>query len=811
MNNKVELMSPAGTWQALEAAVNAGADAVYLGGSRFGARQYADNFDREELARAVDFAHLRRVKIYVTVNTLVADSEMPDVADYLQFLSCIGVDAAIVQDMGIAALARELVPELPLFASTQMTVANAAGVTFAEKMGFSRSVLAREASLDEIKDICRQAKSEIEVFVHGALCMCYSGQCLMSSLIGGRSGNRGQCAQPCRLPYSLVDENGAGLLDQGSAGKYILSPKDLNTLEMLPELIEAGVTSFKIEGRMKRPEYVAVVTSIYRQAIDSCLGGDFKLPENALRDLRQIFNRDFTTAYLKERPGRTILSDRRPNNRGVYIGRISFCERGLAYIKLEEDITTGDGLEVWVSVGGRAGVTAESIFLAGQPVAGAAAGQVVGIKLPAGASAGDRVFRIADIALLEKAQSFFGPGNKRLIPVSATVSAQVGQPLKIVFTDDEGNQGEAETAFICEAARKHPLTVGGVQKQVERLGSTDFYLVNISCDFPENIMAPVSEINEARRAAIEQLKERRLVKYFPLRSKGGKAFSLIGRRPGALSSRTLLSVHADSLDKAEAAALAGADILIFGGETYSHKELSIDECRKAADIARHFGKQIYFATPRIVSEAGSRELQERLSLLAGLKPDGFLVGSLSVWQLAGRLNVPLRADWPLNAFNSWSLDFWRKKGANGVALSLELTMQQVEELAAQNLLPVECVVHGRMEMMVSEYCAPGSLLGEAACQSGKYFLEDRKGEHFPIVTDQFCRMHILNAKELCLLDSVERFQKAGVERIRIDGRYMDVAGLRTATDDYRAALDGRAVSSSKYSGITRGHYFRGVV
>ena len=250
---------------------------------------------------------MHRVRLYITVNTLVDDSELGELVDYLLFLSNVGIDGIIVQDLGVIRLARQIVPDLPLHASTQMTVTNSEGVKLAAEAGMERVVLARELSLEEINTICHGTDTEIEVFIHGALCVCYSGQCLMSSLIGGRSGNRGRCAQPCRLPYKLVNEAGEDLLSGKDAGQYLLSPKDLNTLDILPQLIEAGVTSYKIEGRMKRPEYVAVVVDAYRRAIDSYLGGDYQVPEEDFANIEQIFNRDFTNAYLP-----VHRSDRRP-------------------------------------------------------------------------------------------------------------------------------------------------------------------------------------------------------------------------------------------------------------------------------------------------------------------------------------------------------------------------------------------------------------------------------------------------------------------------------------------------------------------
>ena len=394
----IELLAPAGSWEALEAAVNAGADAVYMGGKAFGARQYASNFDREEMQKAVYFAHMHRVRLYITVNTLVDDSELGELADYLLFLSNVGIDGIIVQDLGVIRLARQIVPDLPLHASTQMTVTNSEGVKLAAEAGMERVVLARELSLEEINTICHGTDTEIEVFIHGALCVCYSGQCLMSSLIGGRSGNRGRCAQPCRLPYKLVNEAGEDLLSGKDAGQYLLSPKDLNTLDILPQLIEAGVTSYKIEGRMKRPEYVAVVVDAYRRAIDSYLGGDYQVPEEDFANIEQIFNRDFTTAYLLERPGREMMSDRRPNNRGVLVGRVVKLDKAAnkATLKLDKELHLDDGLEFWVSVGGRVGTTVTSLLQNGQEVAVAAAGSQVTIDVPHGIKMNDRVFRTFD-------------------------------------------------------------------------------------------------------------------------------------------------------------------------------------------------------------------------------------------------------------------------------------------------------------------------------------------------------------------------------------------------------------------------------
>ena len=425
----IELLAPAGSREALTAAVESGADAVYLAGNMFGARAYADNFDEEGLREAIAFAHSRDVRVHVTVNTIVRDEEMEALSRYLHFLYEAGADAALVQDLGVYRLARQAAPGLPLHASTQMTVHNLEGVLLLQEMGFERVVLSRELSLEDIRYITAHCQAEIETFVHGALCVCYSGQCLMSSMIGGRSGNRGRCAQPCRLPYTLVDETGADVLGK-DAGQFLLSPKDLKTIELLPELLESGIASLKIEGRMKRPEYVAVVVDAYRRAIDAVEAGR-GLPSAAEDEkaLAQIFNRDFTTAYLKERPGRTMMSDSRPNNRGLLVGRVLENDRtaGRVKLKLSGDLAEGDQLDFWVKVGGRKTATVTDICdKKGRSCPAAKAGEEVTLPLDAPVKPHDRVFKVFDAHLMEKARGFFRAGAPvRRVPVAAHVRVRL--------------------------------------------------------------------------------------------------------------------------------------------------------------------------------------------------------------------------------------------------------------------------------------------------------------------------------------------------------------------------------------------------
>ena len=557
----IELLAPAGSREALVAAVESGADAVYLAGNMFGARAYADNFDEEGMREAIRFAHLRGVHVHVTVNTIMDSRELPELKKYLRFLYEAGADAVLVQDLGAARIVRETVPELPMHASTQMTVHNLDGIRALEALGFSRVVLSREVTLEAVRHICAHAKAEIEVFVHGALCVCYSGQCLMSSMIGGRSGNRGRCAQPCRLPYTLVDEKDHDLLGD-SAGKYLLSPRDMNTINLLPELLAAGVTSLKIEGRMKRPEYVAVAVGCYRRAVDSFLSGDFAVPEEDSRALAQIFNRDFTTAYLEKKQGRNMMSDKRPNNRGLMLGRVQEYhplteDSGLAVLRLSDGISAGDQVDFWVKVGGRVTATVQDMQLVtgirGKsrlknakkniskddrkkqdrnqaknlaknasslnmqnllPVEKAAAGDMVALTVKGRVFPGDRVFKVYDGKLMESAKAMYSTGAPvRRFGVRAVVRAAVGQPLYLSFTDEYGNVAEAETEFMGQEAMKRPLTKETLMKQIGRLGTSIFTLTELKAEISGHVMVPVSELNEVRRKCVEQLEKMRLADF----------------------------------------------------------------------------------------------------------------------------------------------------------------------------------------------------------------------------------------------------------------------------------------------------------
>lgn len=826
----VELLAPAGSREALVAAVENGANAIYLAGNAFGARAYASNFDREALREAIHFAHLRKVAIHVTVNTIVADEEMGPLRDYLRFLYEAGADAVLVQDLGVARVAHETVPDLPLHASTQMSVSSLEGVRALAELGFTRVVLARELSLKEIRHICAHAPVEIETFMHGALCVCYSGQCLMSSMIGGRSGNRGRCAQPCRLPYTLVDEKGQDVLGD-KAGSYLLSPRDLSTIDVIPDLIEAGVSSLKIEGRMKRPEYVATVVRTYREAIDTYYAGKgYAVTQEERDDLAQIFNRDFTTAYLEGRPGKAMMSDRRPNNRGLLIGRVTAYDwdRRIVTVKLSGRLGLGDQVDFWVKVGGRVTATISALTDAkGRAVEEGQAGDTVSFAIPSAVRDHDRVFKVYDARLMERAKETYASGAPvRRIPVEIAVRAAVGEPLTVTLCDAEGHRGEGRTDFIGESARKRPLSEEIIRKQVSRLGTSVYEMKSLHCEIEGEVMVPMSEINEARRKAVEALDALRLKEIEAREHRPEPKFTDRIARPTPKKVHFLVAV--DTLGKAEAALAAGADGILFGGESYEHRVIATEEYERAWQMAREAGARIDFNTPRIVHDGQQKHVERLLAAFAAFPPDAVHVHNIAMLALVRRLtDFAIHADYSLISYNKQTLAFLKDYGASGATLSPELTAKEIRQLAKESPLPLTCIVHGRLELMVSNYCVTGSFLGACGegpctqpCTRGHFALKDRKDALFPLAMDQFCHMHVLNSKVLSMMPHAMKFRAAGIETMQIEAKAMGEKEIAAIVKAYRKAMafpeePAEAqlswIHEQEGKDITRGHYFRGVL
>ena len=825
----VELLAPAGTKEAFYAAVENGANAVYLAGKMFGARAYAANFDEQELSDVIRYAHLKNVQVHVAVNTIIDNEELPKLKEYLSFLSSVGADAVLVQDLGAARLAQQIAPSLPLHASTQMTIHNSAGVKALAALGFSRVVLARELSIPEIQKICRESSVEIECFVHGALCVCYSGQCLMSSMIGGRSGNRGRCAQPCRLPYTLIDAAGRDVLGD-SAGNFLLSPRDLNAVDLIPQLLDAGIYSLKIEGRMKRPEYVATIVRTYRKAIDHYLAAKKPPIDDDDRDhLAQVFNRDFTTAYMERHQGKQMMSDRRPNNRGLLVGRVVDYDARteMVSLKLARDLAVGDQLDFWVKVGGRVSAEIEHLYDEdGRECLAASAGDIVSFRIRGRVRMHDRAFKVYDAKLMETARRSYAADSLAKIPVAMHLHAKLQAPLTLHVEDDAGNCVDEKSEYLPVRATKRPLTDEIAKAQMERLGTTAFVMKELTCEIDPEVMVPVSELNKLRRAAIAALEEIRLSRF---QAKKEICRVMVPVRENVSTAPPAkLMVSVDSLAAAEAAISGGADGILYGGESYEGRHLQPRDYDAVWDYAQAHHVRIDYNTPRIVHEGECSALVDLLAHFENKLPAALHVHNIGTAQLAQEhCSAALHADASMISYNRATLDFLQSYGFQEATISPELNEKQAARLAHDSTIPLSMMVSGRLPLMVSEYCVLGSFLGNLdkgkctmPCRKGRYFLHDRKGIDFPIVTDQFCRMHILNSKKLSLLPHVPKILRAGITTLRIEGRGTAPDELQRTVSAYRDAMklslplteeEEKRLQMQEGNDITRGHYFRGIL
>lgn len=487
----IELLAPAGSMEALQAAIYGGADAIYVGGSKFNARAYATNFDIDELKEAVRLCHLHGVKLYVTVNTVYKEDEIEAIYDYLKKLYEIQVDALIVQDEGIMDLIQNHFKDFEIHASTQCSIHNLDGIKHYENKGVARVVLARENSLEEISYMASNTHLEIEAFVHGALCVAYSGQCYLSQSIGQRSANRGQCAQPCRLPYTLYKDD-----KKISDKAYLMSCKDLCTIDHVKDLIKAGVKSFKIEGRMKRAEYVYTITHSYRQAIDQ-VQRDFD--NNALR---QLFNRDFTPGYLfKENK---ITSAIYSGNRGILLGKVVNCQHGKVSIKALVDVKQGDGIRFGFEDEGK---ILNKIYYKNKLVNSVEKGQVFEIEVNQKIKNGQEIYRTIS-ASLEKNINNQIHQLTRYIPITMQLKGEVGEPLSLTIKDHEGFKVTLKTNDVLEKAQK-PTDIDRMKAQLAKLGQTIYQAADIKMDIAQDIFIPIAKLNELRRSAIESLNQLR--------------------------------------------------------------------------------------------------------------------------------------------------------------------------------------------------------------------------------------------------------------------------------------------------------------
>lgn len=735
MNSNVELLAPAGTHEAFIAAVENGADAIYLGGKLFNARANASNFDISELAEIVKYAHLRNVKIYVTMNTLLSDRELKDALDFAYDIYEIGIDGVIVQDLGLAKVLHEYVPNLPLHASTQMTIYNLNGVKELEKLGFTRVVLARELSLEEIKYICDNTSVEIEVFVHGALCVSYSGQCLMSSMIGDRSGNRGKCAQPCRLPYKLFEE------DKELSSGYLLSPKDLSTIELLKEL--PNIKSLKIEGRMKSPEYVATVVKTYRKYLDIALSSsNFNVQKEDKENLKQIFNRGgFTTAYLKNKQGKDMMCYEKPKNWGIYIGKVIAYD-GKKYITLNDtsNIHIGDGIEIWNN-------SLESPSTIVSEIVGNKIGRISGNIKP-----GNLVYKTLDKQLNKEAKESYSRGFKKHSNINLEIKINTTSPISIKVNDYV-----YISEITPEIATTSAITKETIINQFSKTGNTPFNVANIDVELSENMFLPISIINKLRRDALDAYqnyilkdteKEIEKVQLSPLPCLEN------------ITNKLEVSVFFRKMSE-EYSQIRDVDNFYF----------TLKDAAKNIDILEKFNGKKYVVLPTITKNNYVLLFKNNIQKLAKIV-DGFIVSNLGQLAFFDGIKTELKANYTFNIFNSYTINLLKKYNFSTVTLSPELSMKQINSLNSSNL-KTECIVYGKTCVMTSEYCPVGSIKGgltntskcSMPCTKNKrYYLQDRMNIKFEVVPDNVeCQCTIYNNK----ITSVSA-KDLNISSIRID-------------------------------------------
>ncbi|MDR3102635.1 MAG: DUF3656 domain-containing protein [Methanocalculaceae archaeon] len=777
-----ELLAPAGSPDALKAAVAAGADAVYLGGKVFGARRYAVNFDRKELAAAVAFTHKNGVKIYTTVNTLASDDEMAGIAEYLTFLSETGVDAILVQDQGVLAAAHEVAPDLPLHASTQMTIHNAAGIRFAAEHGVSRVVLARELSLGEVQTVGEVAKKcgiELEMFCHGAICYAYSGQCLFSSVIGGRSGNRGMCAQPCRQPYALL-ANGDVVSAQGC---YPLSPRDLCLYPYLGEISDAPIAAIKIEGRVRTPKYVALVTDAYRRALDAiATGEDWKPETEVMEDLAFAFNRGFTKGYLLGDKGPSFINTKKPGNQGVYAGSVSGSDnrRGKVIIKIEGPIPDkGDGL-VFRFAGREIGFALnKEPYLFPE-------GDAYKIPAPPEVLAGSELWITHRMKTERKAVSIISRPRQGRVPLDITVGVNNDGYLTI-----SGHGAAAISETPMQDAQRQPVTAQALSVQLQKTGGTQFVIRSIAMNYEGKRFLPMSAINDLRRRFLAECEVALITP--PVRTH--RSYTEKG---AAVTVRTVpvLQVYVNSVIGAKTAHSAGAGQVVYEG----FEEIS--------DLP------IIYKLPRILHE---EELTNTIAKIPA-STIGIMVDGVGIAE--DIKDLPKYGGSGLNITNARSAMVYGKS-CRQVCLSPELSGKQIkilmEHLAAYANPPkTEVIVQGSLEVMITRNCIPATALDCRSCNL-PWALKDGTGRIFRVRTDTNCCGHILNAAEICLIEHVGKIAAAGVSVISIDARDRSPEYIRRMAALYTAALVGERPKELKEQiieiasgGVTAAHYLRGV-
>ena len=704
-----ELLSPVGNKECLYAAVHNGADAVYLGGKQFGARKFAGNFTKEELKEAVDYAHLYGVKVYVTVNTIIYNNEVESLLEYVDYLYLIGVDALIMQDIGMISLVRNKYPDLEINASTQIHNHNNDAISLLKELGIKKVVLDRELSLQEIEKLDNTI--EKEVFIHGALCNSYSGCCLFSSLNGGRSGNRGECVQSCRLPYKLIKNN--KYIDTDN--KYLLSTKELNTTSRFEELMKSGITSFKIEGRMKSPSYVGYITKIYRKLIDNYYQGKtVELNEEEQDNLKILFNREFTLGYLFNDK---VMNTKSSNHQGLEIGKVLDITPKKIKIKLTKNIYQEDGIRFKNS---GIGMIANMIYNEKDLLVNKGEkGEIIYL---------DNKINLKDKDILVKTSSNYL--EKQILSaeekkINITIKVENN---KIVFLDDKNNK--VETTIEMMEAIKRATTKEEIEEKLTRLGNTPFKVKNIDINIPNNIFISMKELNEKRRNLVEELINKRVkidrvskIKDIELNYKEDKNY------------KYEISVLARTKDQVEASLLSNVDRIYVDEDLWkTYKE----------------NEKIYLRLPRVSKKYS---IDTKNVLVTEL-------GGINYYK-----NSNMISDYYLNVVNNHSIKYLLDKGVKRVTLSPEIDYNNLDNFIKDK---IEIIIYGRIELMLTKSCPISEVLNNCPCvREDKYYLEDINKNKYPILHKN-CLTHIMHNKNIDYIDKLPYYKNIGIRSYRLE-------------------------------------------
>ncbi|WP_040211965.1 U32 family peptidase [Clostridium polynesiense] len=783
MKDKIELLAPAGNMECFMAAVNAGADAVYIGGDKFSARAYAGNFDMNNIKKALEYAHIRGKKVYITLNTLIKENEMKEAEEYIEKLYAMGADALIIQDTGLAYYISNAYPDLEIHASTQMTVHNAEAAEYLVNKGFKRIVLSRELSLKEIKHISLDLNIETEIFVHGALCVSYSGQCLMSSLIGGRSGNRGRCAQACRMPYSIINKE----TDEYKSG-YLLSPKDMCTIDIVEDIIKSGTASLKIEGRMKRAEYVAGVVKNYREAIDSYYGlKENSDVEGAKTELMQLFNREgFNKSYLYGNPGIELMAVNNPKNTGIVLGRVN---KDLS-VTLENDIALKDGV-----TNGDTGFTVTKIIEYDSTLEEAFKGSRVKL-FPPNYKKGDVLYKTSSEKLNNKYKTYTYADNFKKEKININFIFSIDKPFTL-SAEYKGKNYEVSGDMVQKAINK-PTELNRIYDNLSKSGDSPFQVSKVSAQDYEEGFLPVSSINKSRRELLEKIEEdmlksfeRKGVKQH-IKAKEYKRFEGNPDFLAVINTKEQLKAFLHS-------SIEAAAVNLFWRRNGIREEdlISISE------------KDVYLKIPNIIRQEYKSLIKIIERNLNNIK--GIVTSNLGIInRFKGR--TAIIGDYKSNIFNSYSTDFYNEE-LKSASISVELNKKEIQEIVHKSSIPLQALIYGKIEMMVMEYCPIGSVMGNKStdrncgreCEKGNYVLKDRLNKEFPVYTDLFCRSILLNTIPLNLIDRQKELKEIGIKSFRVD--FTD--------ENYEETYKILEMLKEKASILikdeaTRGHYKRGV-